>query len=160
MRSSLKKRPSAPIVSQGEGRRVAIVVARFNSAITERLLAGSLEAFEESGVHEKDIVVTWVPGAFEIPLIAKRFAESGRYDAVICLGAVIRGETAHFEHVATQAASGIMQIMLSTDVPVIFSVLTTENYEQAEARSGKREENGGFTGALTALEMANLSSCV
>ena len=160
MKNSLKKRPSLPTANQGEGKRIAIVVARFNSDITERLLAGALEALEESGVREEDIAVTWVPGAFEIPLIAKRFAESGNYDAVICLGAVIRGETAHFEHVATQAASGIMQTALSTDVPVIFSVLTTENYEQAEARSGKREENGGFTGALTALEMAHLESCV
>ena len=160
MRSSLKKRPSAPTASQGEGRRVAIVVARFNSAITERLLAGSLEALEEAGVHEEDIVVTWVPGAFEIPLIAKRFAESDRYDAVICLGAVIRGETAHFDFVADQVASGIMQIMLSADLPVIFAVLTTENYEHAEARSGKREDNIGFTYALAALEMASLSSCV
>ena len=159
MRSSLKKRPSLLIASQGAGKRIAIVASRFNSGITERLLAGALEALEEAGVREEDIAVTWVPGAFEIPLIAKRFATSSRYDAVICLGAVIRGETAHFEHVATQAASGIMQTALSTDVPVVFSVLTTENYEQAEARSGKREENGGFTGALTALQIANLSSC-
>ena len=138
------------------GHRYALVVARFNHEITERLLDGALDGLKEHGVSDESIHTSWVPGAFELPLIAKKQAESGNYDAVICMGAVIRGETAHFDYVAGMAAEGILKVSLETDVPVIFSVLTTENWEQAEARAGRKEENIGYNGALTAIEMVNL----
>ena len=138
------------------GRRFAIVCARFNKPITERLLDGALECLEQHGAVKEDVLVAWVPGAFEIPLVAKRLAESGDFEAVICIGAVIRGETPHFDYVAGQAASGVMQASLSSNIPVIFSVLTTDTVEQAEARSGIKGGNAGFSGALTAIEMAAL----
>lgn len=139
-----------------EGHRYALVAARFNKQITQRLLEGALDGLKEFGVREDAIHVTWVPGAFELPLIAKKLAESKRFDAVICLGAVIRGETAHFDFVADGAASGILKASLSTNVPVLFSVLTTENWEQAESRAGSKENNNGYNGALSAIEMVNL----
>ncbi len=139
-----------------DGHRYALVVARFNQPITSRLLEGAKQGLQEHGVDESRISVIWVPGAFELPLVAKKLAESQLYDAVICLGAVIRGETAHFEHVAGQAASGILHASLTTDTPVIFSVLTTETLEQAQARSGEKESNSGYHGALSAIEMVNL----
>ncbi|MFN0065973.1 MAG: 6,7-dimethyl-8-ribityllumazine synthase [Chlamydiales bacterium] len=137
-------------------RAFALVVARFNKPITERLLDGAIDCLLQHGAAREDLTVAWVPGAFELPLVAKRLAESGRYVAVICLGAVIRGETAHFDYVAGQAASGILQVSLTTDVPVIFSVLTTETVAQAEMRSGIKGGNVGEAGAMAAMEMATL----
>jgi len=142
------------------GHRYAIVVARFNQEITERLLEGAIDGLEEHGVSEESIHISWVPGAFELPLVAKRLAETGRFDAVICLGAVIRGDTAHFDYVADGAASGILKASLATNIPVLFSVLTTENWEQAEERAGIKEANNGYTGALSAIEMVNLLNSI
>lgn len=150
------KRNKSCINFDTEGHRYALVVARFNQAITQRLLDGALDGLKEYGVRDEAIKVAWVPGAFEIPLIAKKMAESKKYEAVICLGAVIRGETAHFDYVAGQAASGILNASLETSIPVIFSVLATETLLQAENRSGKKEANSGYTGALSAIEMVNL----
>lgn len=142
------------------GKRIAIVVARFHAEITESLLDGALEALEENGVMKENIAIARVPGAFEIPLIAQRFARSSNYDAVICIGAIIRGETSHFDYVASQTTAGIMQVSLETDIPLLFAVLTTDNRAQAEARAGKREKNVGFNYALAALEMIGLKQCV
>ncbi len=141
-----------------KGHRYGIVVARFNQPITQLLLEGSLDCLKRNGVDENNITVAWVPGAFEIPLIAKKMAESKKYDGVICIGAVIRGETAHFDYVAGQAAAGVMQASLSSGVPVIFSVLTTETKEQAEVRAGTKVTNIGFSYALAAIEMVNLTT--
>lgn len=138
------------------GHRYAIVASRFNFPITQLIVDGAVDGLMRHGVKEKDIALAWVPGAFEIPLIAKKLAESNQYDAVICLGVVIRGETAHFDFVAGQAASGILQASLSTAVPVIFSILTTETKEQAELRAGTKGINAGFSGAMSAIEMVNL----
>ncbi|HEX6970991.1 MAG TPA: 6,7-dimethyl-8-ribityllumazine synthase, partial [Limnochordia bacterium] len=140
----------------GEGRRFAIVVARFNGAITERLLAGARDGFRRHGVPPEAIDVAWVPGAFELPLAALRLAKSGRYAAIVCLGAVIRGATPHFEHVCNAAARGIAHVGLETGVPTIFGVLTTETIEQAVERSGTKAGNKGWDAALAALEMADL----
>lgn len=136
--------------------RFAIVAARFNGPITESLLAGCRDTFARHGVSADRLDIAWVPGSFEIPLVARRMAESGRYAAVVCLGCVIRGETDHYEHVAGQAASGVMQASLATGVPVIFGVLTTETVEQALNRSGLKGGNKGADAALAALEMASL----
>jgi 6,7-dimethyl-8-ribityllumazine synthase len=144
-------------VRDGLGLRVAIACARFNDHITVRLLDGARRGLAECKVDESDVTEVWVPGAFELPLVAKAFAESGAVDAVICLGCVIRGETAHFEHVAGQAAAGIQRAGLDTGVPIIFGVLTTENLDQALARSDVAGgENAGEEGARTAVEMARL----
>lgn len=140
----------------GAGLRVGIVVARFNQPITEKLLSGALDGLKRHGVDKKDIHVVWVPGSFEIPLIAKKLALSNQYDAVICLGAVIRGETIHFDLVAGQAASGILQASLDSQIPIIFSVIATESIEQAEVRAGTKGMNHGFSGALSAIEMVNV----
>lgn len=136
--------------------RFAIVAARFNSLVTEALLAGCIDGFARHGVAEDRLDVAWVPGSFEIPLVARRFAESGKYAAVICIGCVIRGETGHYDHVAGQASGGVQQASLSTRVPVIFGVLTTDTVEQALNRSGLKAGNKGFEAALAAIEMANL----
>jgi 6,7-dimethyl-8-ribityllumazine synthase len=136
--------------------RFAIVVARFNALVTESLLAGCRDAFARHGVPDDRLDVAWVPGSFEIPLVARRLAASGRYSAVVCLGCVIRGETAHFEHVAAQAASGIMQAAMATNVPVIFGILTTDTVEQALNRAGLKSGNKGADAALGAIEMVNL----
>lgn len=141
-------------VPDGANRRVAIVAARFNEAITAKLVQGAVAGLREHGVEEDRIEVAWVPGAFEIPLAAQRFAQSGRHDAVICLGAVVRGETAHFELVANEAARGIGQVARSTGVPVVFEVLATETLAQAESRAGGRHGNKGRDAAEVALEMA------
>jgi 6,7-dimethyl-8-ribityllumazine synthase len=141
---------------EGAGRRVAIVAARFNEAITERLVQGALAALAKHGVREEDIEVAWVPGAFEIPLVAQRFAGAGTFDAVLCLGAVIRGDTAHFDLVANEAARGIARVALRTGVPVIFEVLATDTLAQAEARAGGTHGNKGWEAAEVALEMASL----
>ncbi|HFC96831.1 MAG TPA: 6,7-dimethyl-8-ribityllumazine synthase [Thermosulfurimonas dismutans] len=141
---------------RGEGRKFALVVGRFNSFISQELLKGAFDALFRHGVREEDVTVVWVPGSFEIPLAAKRLAASGRYDAVICLGAIIRGATPHFEYVASECAKGIAQVSLETGVPVIFGVLTTDTIEQAVERAGTKAGNKGFEAALAALEMADL----
>lgn len=138
------------------GRRFAIVVARFNSMVTERLLEGARRAFDEHGVAEEHVDVAWVPGSWEIPVAARRLAESGVYGAVVCIGAVIRGETAHFEYVAGEAARGIAQAATDTGVPMLFGVLTTYNLEDALERAGGKHGNKGYEAAESALEMANL----
>lgn len=140
----------------GADLRVAIVVARFNDLIGERLLSGALDGLRRHGVAEEATDVVWVPGSFEIPTVARRFACSGKYDAVICLGAVIRGATAHFDLVAGQAAAGIAAVGRETGVPTIFGVLTTDTIEQALERAGTKAGNKGYDAALAAIEMANL----
>jgi len=136
--------------------RFAVVVGRFNALVTDALLAGCRDALLRHGIPAESIDVAWVPGSFEIPLVASKMAASGRYVAVICLGCVIRGETAHFDHVAGQAASGLMQTSLSSGVPVIFGILTTDSVEQALNRAGLKGGNKGADAALAAIEMANL----
>ena len=136
--------------------RFAIVAARFNALVTESLLAGCRDTLARHGVPDDRVDVAWVPGSFEIPLIAKKLASTGGYLAVICLGCVIRGETAHFDHVAGQAASGVMHAALATDVPVIFGILTTDSVEQALNRAGLKAGNKGADAAMAAIEMVNL----
>lgn len=136
--------------------RVGIVCARFNEFITSKLLGGAMDALLRHDVREQDIHVAWVPGAFEIPLIASKMAKSGRYDAVICLGAVIRGATSHYDYVCNEASKGIAAVSLETGVPVMFGVLTTENIEQAIERAGTKAGNKGFDCAVGAIEMVEL----
>ena len=138
------------------GRSFGVVAARFNEFVVRSLVDGALDAIQRHGGDPRSVDVAWVPGAFEIPLAARRMALSGRYDAVICLGAVIRGATAHFEYVAGSAASGASAVALETNLPVIFGVLTTENIEQAIERAGTKAGNHGFEAAMTAMEMADL----
>ncbi len=140
----------------GSGLRFGIVVSRFNEFITQRLLEGALDGLRRHGVEDEAVDVAWVPGSFEIPLVARRLAQSGQYDAVICLGAVIRGATAHFDYVAGGAANGIASVALETGVPVIFGVITTDTIEQAIERAGTKAGNKGYDAALSAIEMANL----
>ena len=142
--------------SNGEGLRIAVVVATFNDFITSKLLEGALAALDRHGVRDGDITIARVPGSFELPLAAKKLAESARHDAVICLGAVIRGETDHYEHVAGEAAKGISNASISSGLPVIFGVLTTDTLEQAINRAGGKQGNNGYNAALAAIEMANL----
>jgi 6,7-dimethyl-8-ribityllumazine synthase len=139
------------------GLKYGIVVARFNEFITGKLLSGALDALKRHGAKDDEIDIAWVPGAFEIPLIAQKMAESGKYDAVITLGAVIRGSTPHFDYVCNEAAKGIAQISLKTGVPTIFGVLTTDSIEQAVERAGTKAGNKGWDAAVTAVEMANLT---
>ena len=139
-----------------DGLSFAVVVSRFNETITRALLDGALSGLRRHGVDEAGITVAWVPGAFELPLAAKRLAATGEFDAVVCLGAVLRGATAHFEHVAGQAAAGVTRAALDTGVPVIFGVLTTDTIEQAIERSGTKAGNKGFDSAVAAIEMADL----
>ncbi len=141
-------------VHDGAGKRVAVVVARFNEIITAKLAEGAKQGLVARGVSEDSIDVAWVPGAFEIPVVARRLAESGLYDAVVCLGAVIRGDTAHFDLVANEAARGISEVARDTGVPVIFEVLATDTLAQAEARAGGEHGNKGWEAAEAALEMA------
>jgi 6,7-dimethyl-8-ribityllumazine synthase len=138
--------------------RFAIIVGRFNALVTESLLAGCKDAFVRHGVPADLLDIVWVPGSFEIPLVARKLAASGRYTGVVCLGCVIRGETAHFDHVAGQAAAGVMQAGLATGVPVIFGILTTDSVEQALNRAGLKGGNKGADAALAAIEMVNLLS--
>ena len=149
-----------PKVVQGhlkaEGRRFGIVVSRFNEFITTRLLEGALDCLSRHGAKDEDITVLWVPGSFEIPLVARRLAASGTYDAVICLGCLIRGQTPHFEYIASEVAKGIAQASLETGVPCIFGVVTADTLEQAIERSGTKAGNKGADAALAAIEMANL----
>lgn len=136
--------------------RVGIIAARFNEFITSKLLSGALDGLKRHAVSEDSIDVAWVPGAFEIPLIASKMAKSGKYDAVICLGAVIRGSTSHYDYVCNEVSKGIAQTALASGVPVMFGVLTTENIEQAIERAGTKAGNKGFDCAEGAIEMVNL----
>lgn len=136
--------------------KIAIVVARFNEFITSKLLSGCIDCLLRHEAADEDLTVAWVPGAFEIPMAAKRLAESGKYDAVICLGAVIRGATPHFDYVCAEASKGIAQVSMQTGVPVAFGVLTTENIQQAVERAGTKAGNKGVDCAMTAMEMVNL----
>lgn len=136
--------------------KIAIVVARFNEFITSKLLSGCIDCLIRHEAADEDLTVAWVPGAFEIPMAAKKIAESGKYDAVICLGAVIRGATPHFDYVCAEASKGIAQVSMQTGVPVAFGVLTTENIQQAVERAGTKAGNKGVDCAMTAMEMVNL----
>ncbi|MFN4132411.1 MAG: 6,7-dimethyl-8-ribityllumazine synthase [Caldimicrobium sp.] len=140
----------------GKELNFAIVVSRFNVFITQKLLEGALDVLRRHNVMEERIYITWVPGAFEIPLVAKKLALTKKFDAVICLGAIIRGATPHFEYVAAEASKGIAQVMLETEVPIIFGILTTDTIEQAIERAGTKAGNKGAEAAFNALEMANL----
>lgn len=136
--------------------KIAIVVARFNEFITSKLLSGCIDCLIRHEAADEDLTVAWVPGAFEIPMAAKKLAESGKYDAVICLGAVIRGATPHFDYVCAEASKGIAQVSMQPGVPVAFGVLTTENIQQAVERAGTKAGNKGVDCAMTAMEMVNL----
>jgi 6,7-dimethyl-8-ribityllumazine synthase len=136
--------------------KIGIVVARFNEFITSKLLSGAMDGLERHGVKSDDVHVAWVPGAFEIPLIASKMAKSGKYDAVICLGAVIRGNTSHYDYVCSEVSKGIANVSLGSDIPVMFGVITTENIEQAIERAGTKAGNKGYDCALSAIEMVNL----
>ena len=136
--------------------KVGIVAARFNEFITSKLVGGAMDGLTRHNVNEEDIQVAWVPGAFEIPLIASKMARSGKYDAVICVGAVIRGNTSHYDYVCNEVSKGIASVSLETGVPVLFGVLTTENIEQAIERAGTKAGNKGYDCALSAIEMVNL----
>ena len=139
-----------------QGLKFGVIVARFNEFIGGKLLSGALDGLKRHGALEEEIEIAWVPGAFEIPLVAKKMAKSGKYDAVICLGAVIRGATSHYEFVSGEVTKGIANVTLDTGVPVIFGVLTTENIEQAIERAGTKAGNKGYDAVVTAIEMANL----
>ena len=139
-----------------EGMKVGIVVARFNEFITSKLLSGAIDGLVRHDVNEDDVDVAWVPGAFEIPLVASKMAKSRKYDAVICLGAVIRGSTSHYDYVCNEVSKGIAAVSMENDIPVIFGVITTENIEQAIERSGSKAGNKGYECALGAIEMVNL----
>ena len=140
----------------GTNLRIGIVVSRFNGFITTKLLDGALDSLKRHGVNLEDVDVFWTPGSFEIPATAKRLAEKGRYDAIVCLGAVIRGATPHFDYVANESAKGIAQVGLNTGIPVIYGVITTDTIEQAIERAGTKAGNKGAEAAVTAIEMANL----
>ena len=139
---------------------MGIVAARFNEFITSKLLGGAIDAFVRHGGDDNNVDVAWVPGAFEIPLMAKKMAKSGKYDAVICLGAVIRGATPHFDMVANEATKGVASVGLQTEVPVIFGILTTDSIEQAVERAGTKAGNKGFDAMTTAIEMVNLLKAI
>ncbi len=139
-----------------KGIKVGIVAARFNEFITSKLVSGAMDGLIRHDVKEEDIHVAWVPGAFEIPLIASKMAKSGKYDAVICVGAVIRGSTSHYDYVCSEVSKGIASVSLESGIPVMFGVLTTENIEQAIERAGTKAGNKGYDCALSAIEMVNL----
>lgn len=141
----------------GEGLKVGIIVGRFNDFITSKLLSGALDALNRHGVAEQDVEVAWVPGAFEIPMVARRMVDLAKYDAVICLGAVIRGATPHFDFVAAEVSKGIAKVGLDTGTPTIYGVVTTDTIEQAIERAGTKAGNKGWDAAVTAIEMANLN---
>ncbi len=141
---------------RGEGMRVAVAASRFNELVTDRLVAGARDGLLRHGVDDASLTLVWAPGAFELPLVARRLAESGEYDAVVCVGAVIRGATDHYEHVASQCAAGLGRVALDTGVPVVFGVLTTDTTEAALERAGGKLGNKGFEAAVTAIEMADL----
>jgi len=141
-----------------EGLKYGIVAGRFNEFIVTKLVSGALDALKRHGVKDEEVDIAWVPGAFEIPLIAQKMAESGKYNAVITLGAVIRGSTPHFDYVCSEAAKGVAQVNMKTGVPTIFGVLTTDSIEQAIERAGTKAGNKGWEAASTAIEMANLTN--
>ena len=143
-----------------EGKKFAIVVSRFNDFITEKLVSGALDALVRSGARDEDIDLVRVPGAFEIPLMAKRMAAKGRYDAIVCLGAVIRGATPHFDYVSAEVTKGVAVVSLESDLPVIFGIVTTDTIEQAIERAGTKAGNKGWSAAMAAVEMANLMDVV
>ncbi len=145
---------------QGDGLKVVVVVARFNDFITSRLQEGAIAALSQYGVADNDVTVVSVPGSFEVPFVAKRLAAANKHDAVVCLGAVIRGETDHYEHVAGEAAKGIAAAGMASGVPVIFGILTTDTVEQAINRAGGKSGNHGYSAAVTAIEMANLARAI
>jgi 6,7-dimethyl-8-ribityllumazine synthase len=136
--------------------KVAILVSRFNELISKGLLDGAVDCLKRHGAKETAIDIAWAPGSFEIPLVAKRIAESEKYDAIVCLGAVIRGATPHFEYVASEAAKGIAKVSLDSGIPIVFGIITADNLEQALERAGAKPGNKGFTAALSAIELANL----
>ncbi len=140
----------------GEGKKFGIIVSRFNEFISSKLLGGALDGLRRHGVADGDITVAWTPGSFEIPLVAKRMAESGKYDAVIALGCVIRGATPHFEYVAAEASKGVAHVMLDCGIPIMFGILTTDTIEQAVERAGTKSGNKGADAAIGAIEMVNL----
>ena len=140
----------------GKGLKIGIVAARFNEFIVSKLISGALDALERHGVDEENVELAWVPGAFEIPVIAKKMAMTGRYDAVLCLGAVIRGSTSHYDYVCAEVSKGIAAVGLESGRPVLFGVLTTDNIEQAIERAGTKAGNKGYDTACSAIEMANL----
>jgi 6,7-dimethyl-8-ribityllumazine synthase len=144
----------------GEGLKFAVVVSRFNDFITSKLLEGAQDTLSRHGVRDEDIDIAWTPGSFEIPLIAKKMAESGRYDAVVCLGAVIRGGTPHFDYIAAEVSKGIAKVGLDTGLPVILGVVTSDTLEQAIERAGTKAGNYGSQAALHAIEMANLGKAI
>ncbi len=144
----------------GEGRKFALVVSRFNDFISDRLMSGALDALLRSGVKDEDIDIVKVPGSFEIPLVAKKMVNKKKYDAVICLGAVIRGATPHFEYVSAEVSKGIATVSIESEVPVIFGIITTDTIEQAIERAGTKAGNKGWSSAMSALEMANLVDVV
>ena len=144
----------------GKGLKFGVVVSRFNEVITTRLLSGARDSFVRHGVDEKDIDIAWTPGCLEIPLIAKKLAHSGKYDAILCLGAVIRGGTPHFEHVASEVNRGISRVSLDAGLPVIQGIITADTLEQAIERAGAKEGNRGFAAATSAIEMANLMKAI
>lgn len=139
-----------------EGMKVAIVASRFNEIIVNKLLGGAVDGLVRHGVEEENITAAWVPGAFEIPVVAQKLAQSKKYDAVICVGAVIRGDTTHYDYVCNEVSKGVAQVGLSTGIPVLFGIVTTENIEQAIARAGSKAGNKGYDCALSAIEMVNL----
>lgn len=140
----------------GTGIKVGIVASRFNELIVSKLVGGAMDGLVRHGAEAEDITLAWVPGAYEIPLAARRMARSGKYDAVICLGAVIRGNTPHFDFVASEVSKGVASVSLETDLPIVFGVLTTDTIEQALERAGVKAGNKGFDAAVTAIEMVNL----
>ncbi len=140
----------------GQGMKIGIVAARFNEFIVSKLLSGAVDGLVRHGVEEDDITAAWVPGAFEIPLMAEKMAQSGKYDAIICVGAVIRGSTSHYDYVCNEVSKGIAQVGLKSGIPVLFGVVTTENIEQAIERAGTKAGNKGYDCALSAIEMVNL----
>ena len=139
-----------------KGTRIGIVISRFNEFISSKLLEGALDCLKRHDIKDDDIEIAWVPGAFEIPLIASKMAKSKKYDAIICLGSVIRGTTSHYDYVCAEVSKGIASVSLQSDLPVIFGVLTTDNIEQAVERAGTKSGNKGFDAALTAIEMVNV----
>ncbi|MEE1028476.1 MAG: 6,7-dimethyl-8-ribityllumazine synthase [Agathobacter sp.] len=139
-----------------EGMKVGIVASRFNEIIVNKLLGGAVDGLVRHGVDDNNITAAWVPGAFEIPITAQKMAQSGKYDAIICVGAVIRGDTTHYDYVCNEVSKGVAQVGLATGVPVLFGIITTENIEQAIARAGSKAGNKGYDCALSAIEMVNL----
>lgn len=139
-----------------QGLKFGIVVSRFNELVTSKLLDGAIDCLKRHGANDEDIEIFYSPGSFEIPLIAKKIAQTGKYNAVICLGAIIRGETPHFDYIASEVSKGISQVQLETGIPIAFGVITTDDVEQALNRSGMKNGNKGWDAALTAIEMANL----